>query len=153
MRRVVIIDTGPVVAFLNKRDRFHDWAVAQFALLEPPLLTCEAVISEACFLVRGLDGGESAILELISRGAIEVPFTLQHEVSAVQKLMARYASAPMSLADACIVRTSELHADSRVMTFDGHFAIYRRHGHSVIPLITPEPGRAAHERRARSPLG
>lgn len=142
MRHAVLIDTGPVVAFLNKRDRFHNWAVAQFALLEPPLLTCEAVISEACFLVRGLQGGRSAVLELISRGAIEIPFTLQSEVSAVRKLMTRYASAPMSLADACIVRASELHADSRVMTFDGHFAIYRRHGQSVIPLITPELGGA-----------
>jgi len=52
MRRRVVVDTGPLVAFLDKRDRHHDWAVSQWSQIEAPLLTCESVLSEACFLLR-----------------------------------------------------------------------------------------------------
>ena len=52
MKKQVIVDTGVLVAILNKNDRYHNWAVQQFADIEPPLLTCEAVIYESCFLLR-----------------------------------------------------------------------------------------------------
>ena len=52
MSRGVIVDTGPLVAYLNKRDTWHGWAVAQLATIEPPIETCAAVISEATFLLR-----------------------------------------------------------------------------------------------------
>jgi len=52
-------------------------------------------------------------------------------------LLEKYADAPMSLADACLVRLSELHRDSRVLTLDRHFLRYRRLGRSLIPLICP----------------
>ena len=55
--KVVLADTGPIVAYLNGRDRYHAWAVAVFKQLRPPLLTCEAVLSEAVFLLRSAPGG------------------------------------------------------------------------------------------------
>lgn len=72
----VIADTGPVVAFLNRRDRWHQWAVDTFGRLQPPLLTCEAVIAEAMFLLRNSQGGVDAVLELIDRNMLQPVFRL-----------------------------------------------------------------------------
>jgi predicted nucleic acid-binding protein len=133
--RAVIIDTGPLVAFLNRRDRHHVWASEQFGALAPPLLTCEAVLSEAAYLVRGLAGGPDAILEFVARGVVKPTFRLQEEVSSVKALMRRYAR---DLADACLVRMSEIHSDCVVLTIDSEFRdVYRRHGRQVIPTILP----------------
>lgn len=137
----VIVDTGPLVAFLNSKDRHHAWARAEMAQLQPPLLTCEAVLSEAAFLVRSQLRGPSAVLELVSRNLVAVRLDLQAEVAAVRKLMERYESVPMSLADACLVRMSETVPQAVVFTVDSDFSIYRRHGRQSIPLIAPGHGR------------
>ena len=55
----------------------------------------------------------------------------------IELLLQRYADTPMSLADGCLVRLSEVHKDCRVLTLDKHFKHYRRYGRSVIPLISP----------------
>jgi predicted nucleic acid-binding protein len=136
----VIIDTGPLVAFLCRDDGHHGWVTAQLALVEPPLLTCESVLSEAAFLLRRVGRGADALLALVRRKLVRVPFQLEAELPAVDRLMARYANVPISLADACLVRMSETHAGSVVVTLDGDFRTYRRHGRNVIPLIAP-PGR------------
>lgn len=79
--------------------------------------------------------GPAWAIELLSRGLIEVRFSLIAECSAVVKLATRYANVPMSLADACLVRMAEIHADSPVVTLDRDFSIYRVHGRQVIPVI------------------
>ena len=68
MRKGVVLDTGPLVAFLNRCDQYHGWAKTQWAQIVPPLLTCEAVLAEACFLVQHLEGGPAAVLDLAQRG-------------------------------------------------------------------------------------
>lgn len=137
MKPIVLVDTGPLVALLNRRETHHDWARQQFSLLQPPLLTCEAVLSEACFLLRDIPSGPDALLQLMSRGVVNTRFDLGSEVTTVARLMKRYANAPMSLADACLVRMAELHADSSVLTLDSHFRIYRKNGRQVIPALLP----------------
>lgn len=138
MRSSVLLDTGPLVALLNARDVHHGWVKDRLAALAPPLLTCEAVLSEACFLLRGLDDGPERVLELVHRGAVSVPFRLEDELPAVRRLLVRYADVPMSLADGCLVRMAERHADSVVMTLDSDFRIYRRHGRQVVPTLMPD---------------
>ena len=137
MRSRVLVDTGPLVAFLNRRDRRHAWARTQLAEIQPPLLTCEAVLSEACFLVRNLEGGAVAVMKLVSSGAVTVPFQLDGEIGSVAKLLRKYSDVPMSLADACLVRMAEQVADSSVLTLDTDFRVYRKHGRQVIPTILP----------------
>lgn len=134
----VIVDTGPIVALLNARDTHHAWAREVLDRIEPPLTTCEAVLSEACFLVRSLKGGRDAVLDLVSRGIIEVPFHLGTEVDSVRKLMTRYASVPMSLADACLVRMTEMDGRATVLTLDSDFKVYRRNGRQTVPIIMPK---------------
>lgn len=134
----IIVDTGPLVALLNARDTHHAWARATFDDIEPPAWTCEAVISEACLLVRQVKDGADAVLSLVSRGVIKVDFDLPADIGPVRKLMSKYASVPMSLADACRVRMTELHTRSAVLTLDKDFGVYRRNGRHVVPVITLE---------------
>ena len=91
MKRPVLLDTGPLVALLNHRDVFHAWAAAQWELVTPPLLSCEAVLSEACFLLRGAPGGCGAVMELVRRKIVVVGFRLEDHVAPVVKLLGKYA--------------------------------------------------------------
>jgi predicted nucleic acid-binding protein len=135
--RGVIVDTGPLVALLNASDRHHAWIVRELESMAPPLVTCEAVLAEAGHLVRLLPGGRVALLEMLEEGFLKIGLQLATQAAPVLALIKRYASVPMSLADACIVRLAELHANSRVCTLDNDFAIYRKNGRQVIPLLTP----------------
>jgi predicted nucleic acid-binding protein len=133
----VLVDTGPIVAFLNSRDRYHQWSKETFAEIDAPVLSCEAVLSEACFLLRNSRGGGEAVLKLVERGLVRLPFRLEAETSPVRRLLSRYSNVPMSLADACLVRMSEELSDSVVLTLDRDFKVYRKHGRNVIPTRMP----------------
>ncbi len=133
----VLLDTGPLVAFLDRRDRYHTWAEAQWAEIEPPLLTCESVVTEACFLVRNLPGGSTAVVDLVTRGVVRIDYDLQVDAAAIGRLLSRYANVPMSLADACLVRMAEQLAGSRVLTLDRGFRLFRMQGRRVIPTAMP----------------
>ena len=124
------------MAFLNKNDTYHDWAREQLARVPGPYFACEAVMTEACYLV-GHASGARAVLELVVRGVLKLDFSLGGEIETVRRLMARYADAGISLADACLVRMSELHPRCQVMTTDRDFVVYRRDGRRAIPLLAP----------------
>lgn len=134
----VLLDTGPLVAAINRRDRFHEWAVIWLGEIVPPMQTCDAVLAEACFLLQKYPGGSAAVLEMVHRGILATDFNLAEHVVPVSKLMSRYANVSMSLADACLVRMSELNSQCTVMTLDDDFRIFRRHGRQTIPVIMPE---------------
>jgi predicted nucleic acid-binding protein len=136
----VLVDAGPLVALVNPRDAWHEWVRSQFDEIVPPLVTCEAVLSEACFLARRAHGGTAGVLGLVDRGVVVLGFALKDHFGAVAALMRQYSNVPMSLADACLVRLSELVSDGVVLTLDGDFRIYRRHRRQKIPLLIP-PGR------------
>jgi len=133
------------VAYLNARDRHHPWAVGVFKGLRPPMLTCEAVLSEAVYLLRSSTGGGERVMDLATRGVLLASFDLHGEVGAVTALLRRYRSLPMDLADACLVRMSELHTDCVLLTVDSEFRdVYRRNGRQVIPTLLPPGTRARH---------
>jgi predicted nucleic acid-binding protein len=134
----VILDTGPLVAFLNKSDRYHEWAVIQFARLLPPFYTCEAVLSESCFLSRNYEKGVINIFQLLERGLLKIPFNLQDEFSAISMLLKKYKNVPISLADGCLVRMAEQITNSCICTLDSDFKIYRKDKRKIIPTLMPE---------------
>jgi predicted nucleic acid-binding protein len=104
----------------------------------PPLAhTCEAVIVEASHLLRRDTPGKRGLLELLTNGKLTIPFSLSAEIREVRSLIERYENVPMSLADACLVRMSELVPDCVVFTLDSDFRIYRRHKRQKIPLLMP----------------
>lgn len=138
MRQKVILDTGPLVAFINRREHFHDWVMNELLTIEQPLLTCEAVVVEACFLLRAVYDGVAGVMSLINEEMIHIPFRLNSEATAVEELLKRYQSVPMSLADACLVRMSELYPSSELLTLDSDFQIYRKNRNQEIPIIMPK---------------
>ncbi len=137
IRRAVILDTGALVAILRRRDEHHQWANAKAGEIAAPMLTCEAVLSEAHFLLRDLPPARQAIVEMSLNGVFTVAFDFEEEKASVGRLLNKYADVPMSFADACLVRMSELYPDSAVFTTDGDFKIYRRNVRQQIPLISP----------------
>ncbi|MEI6871492.1 MAG: PIN domain-containing protein [Verrucomicrobiota bacterium] len=134
----VLIDTGPLVAYLDASDTAHAWAKEQFMRLTRPLLTCEAVMAESLFLLRRGGIPPNGLLGLIRRGLVVPSFSLATEIEAIQLLIKSYQNIPMSLADACLVRMSEIHERSIVMTLDSDFTVYRKSRRKVIPLLRPE---------------
>ena len=137
MKRMHLIDTGPIVAFLNGSDQYHAWTVEQWRRIPPPMMTCEAVIAEACHLMRKVPGGRAAIMTLLSRGILQIRFELSEHLAPITQLMRKYAELPISLADACLIRMTELHSDCELLTIDGDFRIYRRLGRRTIPIRIP----------------
>ncbi len=135
-----VIDTGPLVALLNRRDRHHTWVREVLDTVEPPLFTCEAVVSEAGFLLGKLRGGHDAVLRLVSNGVVKIDFQIRAEIEPVRGLIRKFANVPMSVADACLVRMTELEPQSVIMTLDSDFRVYRRNRRQLIPTIMPGPG-------------
>lgn len=137
MAASVIVDTGPIVALLDADDQQHAWVKAQFARLRPPLLTCEAVLTESCFLIARGGGDASAVIQLAERGVLSVAQLFDAEAASIALLMRRYENVPMSLADACLVRLIELTSHSTLFTLDSDFEIYRQKRRRLIPLLAP----------------
>lgn len=132
----ILIDTGPLVALLNRRDPHHRWVREVLDTLEPPVFTCEAVVSEACFLLAQV-GADHAVLDLLANDVLRIDFQLRMEVDAVRALRRKFGDVPMSLADACLVRMSELDATAKVLTLDSDFAICRKNRRQAIPTLLP----------------
>jgi predicted nucleic acid-binding protein len=133
----LLVDAGPLVALLSERDRHHAWARQAFARTKAPLHTCEAVLSEAWYLLRQSQRGQTALLELMERDLLSIDFSIMSELTAVRRLVNRYRDQPISLADACLVRMAELRDDAAVLTLDSDFVVYRKNGRQVIALIAP----------------
>ena len=138
MRQRVLLDTGPLVAAIDRRDRFHNWVTAELTGIASPLLTCEAVLSEAFFLLKNIYDAQETLISLVNTGAIHIPFRLDEEFIRIGELLTRYQSVPMPLADACLVRMSEQYSGSSLLTMDSDFLIYRKNRNEMIPVIMPQ---------------
>ncbi|MGQ0504618.1 MAG: type II toxin-antitoxin system VapC family toxin [Myxococcaceae bacterium] len=136
MSRVGIVDTGPLVAFLDRADRFHEWARRTLEQFEAPLLTCDAVIGETWHLLGRARRGRGALLDLVHSKNLAIRFSLASDGPAAFKLMVKYADQPMSVADACLVRMAELDATATIITLDSDFKVYRR-GRAFLKVAAP----------------
>lgn len=135
MARSVLVDAGFLVAMLSRRDSHHKWAVREASENSPPWYTCEAVLSEAYHLLG--ERGGPGLNAMLSRKAVVARFNLDDNVEAVVAFLRKYASVPMSFADACLVRMSETMGDPLVLTTDSDFQVYRRLGRQVVPVLCP----------------
>ncbi len=135
MARSVLVDAGFLVALLSRRDCHHKWAVQQASEHPPPWHTCDAVLSEAYHLLG--QPGAPGLSAMLSRRAVVASFNLDDHVEAVVAALQKYASVPMSLADACLVRMSETASNPLILTTDSGFRTYRRHSRQVVPCIVP----------------
>lgn len=135
MGATVLVDGGFLVALLSRNDQFREWATAQIGRLTQPWITCEAALSETFYLLGR--HGERKLAALLRRGVVSPRFDLETELEPVLALMNKYADVPMSLADACIVRMTEILAHPLVVTTDRDFCVYRRHSRQIIPCLLP----------------
>jgi predicted nucleic acid-binding protein len=132
-----IDDSGPIIASLNKRDANHDWAKSVFSLLEGPPATCEAVLTEVCWHLRQSPDAVARVLEMAPRGDLLLFPIADEEGVALASLIRKYGKS-MDLADAGIVRLSEMFPKAKVVTTDvEHFRVYRRNRNQSIPLVHP----------------
>lgn len=136
MARNVLVDAGFVVALLSNRDNYHQWAASQASDFPPPWSTCEAALSEAYHLLG--ERGAPSVGALVRRRALIISFQVAEHLEPVTKLIEKYSNIPMSLADGCLVRMTEIFADPVILTTDQDFRIYRRHSRQVVPCVTPE---------------
>lgn len=133
----VLLDAGPLIGYLNRKDQHHEWAVESWAALTAPLWTCEAVLSEAIFNLQSEGMPLDSILYYLEKGVICLDFSMEENRMDVLNLLRKYADQPMSLADACLVRMAEAIHDCQVFTTDRDFLVYRRKGRGIIPLLAP----------------
>ena len=131
----VLVDTSFLVAFLNRRDFDHRWATSQAAKSHFPWKTCEPVLSEA-FYVLG-PRGAPRLIDLLDTRALICVFQLDENLKEVLDLFQKYADVPMSLADACLVRMTEVLPDPVLLTTDTDFRIYRRNSRQTVPCVSP----------------
>ena len=139
MAHRVLVDSGPIVALLDRRDTYHEWAKREIANLHEPLLTCEAVISEVFFLLSRVRGGTSIFVALLRDGLVlaSANFCYRDQSVEILRHLQRYSDIPMSFAAACLVRMSEIERDCIIFTTDRDFLTYRRNRRQGIPLISP----------------
>ncbi len=137
MRSRVIVDTGPLVALLNRKDHSHAWVVQQLQDIQPPMVTCESVLAEATYLTRQTPGVRVALIEMVGEGFLTIGMAVADHHSALLAMVRRYADVPMSLANACLVRLAELFPQSPVLTLDSDFSVYRKNGRQVIEVLRP----------------
>lgn len=129
-----IADTGFLVAFANRNDRYHDWAVGIAEQVTEPLLTCESVLAETAFHL----GDVSLVLEMISQGLVSISFDCRENLLQLKALANRYADRQPDLADLCLIRMSELYPRHSILTIDRRsFRVYRRNKREAIPFVSP----------------
>lgn len=136
-RSSVIVDTGILIALIDARDTYHLWVLEQLRNITPPMLTCEAVISETWFLLDRVRNGRPTLLQLLEREQIIVPFTFEPNCRNIITILQRYSDVPASIADAELVRMAELYPQLVVFTLDRDFQIYRKNHREIIPVISP----------------
>ena len=133
----IIVDTGPLVALLDEAEQHHIWTRDQLLLIRQPLLTCDAVLTETCYLLSSYPRALKQLQRYLSEKLIVSTFESTPQMPRIFDLIAVYRNVPMSFADACLVCLIESNPGSSLFTLDRDFAIYRQHRRRVIPLIAP----------------
>jgi predicted nucleic acid-binding protein len=121
----VLLDTGFIVALLDRSESFHQACARTVRELEVPLITCEAVITESCYLLRNLSGAPEAVIENVAAGIFQIPFQLSQETAGVKQVLRKYRDRKIDLADACLIRLADQFGTADILTLDQDFAIYR----------------------------
>lgn len=122
----VLLDTGPLVALLSKDDANHEKARRMFAECAPPFRSCEAVVAEACFLMRKVHvAGPADVVALGARGVYSIAISAEQHWTSIEMLLKKYSDRPISFADACLIRCAEIHQEARILTFDADFGVYK----------------------------
>jgi predicted nucleic acid-binding protein len=120
----VLLDTGVIVALLDRSEKHHRVCAEIVGQMEQPLVTSEAVIAESCYLVRNLRGASEAILKNVAAGIFQIPFELAREAAGVKRILQKYRNRTINLADACLIHLANGIGTGEILTLDADFEIY-----------------------------
>jgi predicted nucleic acid-binding protein len=120
-----LLDTGVIVALLDRSERYYKQCVEVLSELTGSLVTCEACVAEACYLLREVRGAPEAIVANVANGIFQIPLRLVDQAATIEKLLKKYRDVPMDLADACLVDLADHLSRGRILTLDQDFEIYR----------------------------
>jgi predicted nucleic acid-binding protein len=135
-----IVDSGPLVAFLDRREKRHAWVAGQMHHLATPILLCEPVLVETAFLLARSSVAQDALFGMLENETLKIGFHLDDHISEIRVLLEKYRDIPMSLADASLVRMAEVYEKHAIFTLDFHFTVYRKHGKAPLKLVYPREG-------------
>ena len=132
-----LLDTGVIVALLDRSEMKHPSCVAVVENLEQPIVTCEAVIAESCYLLRGIPEAPETVLENVERGVFQIPFRLVNSASSVRAILRKHRDIPAGLADACLIQLADELNTGDILTLDSDFRSYRWHRNRPFNLLVP----------------
>ncbi|MBZ5725910.1 MAG: PIN domain-containing protein [Acidobacteriia bacterium] len=133
----VLLDTGVVVAWLDRSEQYHTACVDYLQKLAAPLVTCEAVIAESCYLLRHLPGAADAILENVETGTFQIPAQLSRAAAQLRRVYRKYRDREVDLADACLVHLAGQLGTGDILTLDRDFEVYRWGANKRFRLLIP----------------
>jgi uncharacterized protein len=133
----VLLDTGVIVALLDRSERYHSRCAEAVTTLESSLITCEAVIAESCYLLRNLQGAPEAVIENVSAGIFQVPFVLKRSTREVKRILRKYRDREIDFADACLIALGNEFATGDILTLDRDFLVYRWGRHNAFRPLVP----------------
>ncbi len=133
----VLLDTGVIVALLDRSERYHPQCVEIIEAVEAPLVTCEAVIAESCYLLRRLPGAAEAIVANVTLGIFQIAFQLSRSAPRIQKLLRKYRDRQIDFADACLIDLATELRTGEILTLDGDFRVYRWGANKPFDLLIP----------------
>jgi predicted nucleic acid-binding protein len=121
----VLLDTGVIFALLDRHEWAHAECVRALEGLRRPLVTCEAVITESCYLLRRRPQAVQAVLANVETGFFTIPFQLSRSAPQIQAILQKYRDTPADFADACLIQMADELDTGDILTLDSDFAHYR----------------------------
>lgn len=121
----VLLDTGVIVALLDRSENAHQACANALLRLQSPIITCEAVIAESCYLLRNLSGAPEAVIDNVAAGIFQIPFQISKEAAGIKQILRKYRDRKIDLADACLILLASEFQTGDILTLDRDFAVYR----------------------------
>ena len=132
----VLVDAGPLVAILDASDAQHLQCAELLRHIQPPLLTCWPVLTEAAWLLRRQRPAVEKLLTGVDAGLFRVLDVPGSELAGIQKLLVRYRDQAPQLADLTLVYLAQRESLETVFTLDRRdFSVFRRKGKSGFHLL------------------
>ena len=127
----VLLDSGAIVALFDRSERYHAASVEALDRVAGPLVTCEAVIAESCYLLRRVRGAGEVVLANVASGAFQIPFRLSGSAAEIRRIFRKYGDREVDLADACLIHLAGEVGSGDILTLDRDFDVYRWGGNRV----------------------
>jgi len=137
----VLLDTGVIVASLDRSERFHERCAETIAGTSSALVTCEAVVAESCYLLRNVKGAAAAVVANVAAGIFQIPFSLTTSAEQVGDLLRKYSDSGIDFADACLIQLATDFHIPDILTLDRDFEHYRWGRNKAFRMLVPLDGR------------